>query len=134
MRMDMEYKQAGVVCFQESNLLGDSNQWHPISAICSDSVKYINVLPSLTVSILTPQRAMCAIYSLMCSDLLSHDQIFAITQQHLQELSQESPGAVANKATKVTCGQYSCSCFIQIFPRNFSIFFLGQDGKCAPAQ
>uniref|UniRef100_A0A8D2LQ57 TEPSIN adaptor related protein complex 4 accessory protein n=1 Tax=Varanus komodoensis TaxID=61221 RepID=A0A8D2LQ57_VARKO len=46
-------------------------------------------------------RAMCAIYSLMCSDLLSHDQIFAMTQQHLQELSQESPGSVANKATKV---------------------------------
>ncbi|XP_053150304.1 AP-4 complex accessory subunit tepsin isoform X2 [Hemicordylus capensis] len=46
-------------------------------------------------------RAMCAIYSLMCSDLLSHDQIFAITQQHLQELSQESPGSVANKATKI---------------------------------
>uniref|UniRef100_A0ABM5FN62 AP-4 complex accessory subunit tepsin isoform X2 n=1 Tax=Pogona vitticeps TaxID=103695 RepID=A0ABM5FN62_9SAUR len=46
-------------------------------------------------------RAMCAIYSLMCSDLLSHDQIFAITQQHLQELSQESPGPVANKATKM---------------------------------
>ncbi|XP_072846841.2 AP-4 complex accessory subunit tepsin isoform X2 [Pogona vitticeps] len=46
-------------------------------------------------------RAMCAIYSLMCSDLLSHDQIFAITQQHLQELSQESPGPVANKVTKI---------------------------------
>ncbi|XP_053231464.1 AP-4 complex accessory subunit tepsin [Podarcis raffonei] len=46
-------------------------------------------------------RAMCAIYSLMCSDLLSHDQILAITQQHLQELSQESPGPVANKATKI---------------------------------
>ncbi|XP_048347307.1 AP-4 complex accessory subunit tepsin isoform X2 [Sphaerodactylus townsendi] len=46
-------------------------------------------------------RAMCAIYSLMCSDLFSHDQIFAITQQHLQELSQECPGPVANKATKI---------------------------------
>nr|XP_056719779.1 AP-4 complex accessory subunit tepsin [Euleptes europaea] len=46
-------------------------------------------------------RAMCAIYSLMCSDLFSHDQIFAITQQHLQELSQERPGPVANKATKI---------------------------------
>ncbi|XP_062979260.1 AP-4 complex accessory subunit tepsin [Elgaria multicarinata webbii] len=46
-------------------------------------------------------RAMCAIYSLMCSDLLSHDQILAITQQHLQELSQGSPGSVANKATKI---------------------------------
>ncbi|XP_061471741.1 AP-4 complex accessory subunit tepsin isoform X2 [Rhineura floridana] len=46
-------------------------------------------------------RAMCAIYSLMCSDLLSHNQVFAITQQHLQELSKESPGSVANKATKI---------------------------------
>ncbi|KAJ7315869.1 hypothetical protein JRQ81_002031 [Phrynocephalus forsythii] len=46
-------------------------------------------------------RAMCAIYSLMCSDLLSHDLILAITQQHLQELSQEKPGSVANKATKI---------------------------------
>ncbi|XP_077184367.1 AP-4 complex accessory subunit tepsin isoform X2 [Paroedura picta] len=46
-------------------------------------------------------RAMCAIYSLMCSDLFSHDQIFAITQQHLQDLSQECPGPVANKATKI---------------------------------
>ncbi|XP_063149462.1 AP-4 complex accessory subunit tepsin isoform X2 [Candoia aspera] len=46
-------------------------------------------------------RAMCAISSLMCSDLLSHDHIFAITQQHLQELSEGSPGCVANKATKI---------------------------------
>lgn len=47
---------------------------------------------------------MCAIYSLMCSDLLPHDQILAITQQHLQELSQEISGPVANKATKVIPG------------------------------
>ncbi|XP_060620260.2 AP-4 complex accessory subunit tepsin isoform X1 [Anolis sagrei] len=46
-------------------------------------------------------RAMCAIYSLMCSDLLSHDQIFAVAQPYLQELSQERPGPVANKATKI---------------------------------
>ncbi|KAJ6658493.1 hypothetical protein lerEdw1_020048 [Lerista edwardsae] len=46
-------------------------------------------------------RAMCAIYSLMCSDLLPHDQILAVTQQHLQELSQEVSGPVANKATKI---------------------------------
>uniref|UniRef100_A0A8D0BL34 AP-4 complex accessory subunit Tepsin n=1 Tax=Salvator merianae TaxID=96440 RepID=A0A8D0BL34_SALMN len=46
-------------------------------------------------------RTLCAIYSLMCSDLLSHDQIYVITQQHLQELSQESPGPVSNKATKI---------------------------------
>lgn len=45
---------------------------------------------------------MCAISSLMCSDLLSLDQIFAVTRQHLQQLSQGSPGPVANRATKVT--------------------------------
>ncbi|XP_026531539.1 AP-4 complex accessory subunit tepsin isoform X2 [Notechis scutatus] len=46
-------------------------------------------------------RAMCAISSLMCSDLLSQDHIFAVTQKHLQELSEGSPGCVANKATKI---------------------------------
>ncbi|XP_068769887.1 AP-4 complex accessory subunit tepsin isoform X3 [Struthio camelus] len=46
-------------------------------------------------------RSMCAISSLMCSDLLSLDQIFAMTQQHLQQLSQGSPGPVANRATKI---------------------------------
>uniref|UniRef100_A0A8D0HDP9 TEPSIN adaptor related protein complex 4 accessory protein n=1 Tax=Sphenodon punctatus TaxID=8508 RepID=A0A8D0HDP9_SPHPU len=61
--------------------------------------------PTLLLLSLPPlpssQRAMCAISSLMCSDLLSHDQIFAVTQQHLQHLSQGSPGPVANKATKI---------------------------------
>nr|XP_038021345.1 AP-4 complex accessory subunit tepsin [Anas platyrhynchos] len=46
-------------------------------------------------------RSMCAISSLMCSDLLALDQIFAATQQHLQQLSQGSPGPVANRATKL---------------------------------
>ncbi|NXK57262.1 AP4AT protein, partial [Chauna torquata] len=46
-------------------------------------------------------RSMCAISSLMCSDLLSLDQIFAVTRQHLQQLSQGSPGPVANRATKI---------------------------------
>ncbi|NXX99205.1 AP4AT protein, partial [Centropus bengalensis] len=46
-------------------------------------------------------RSMCAISSLMCSDLLSLDQIFATTRQHLQQLSQGSPGPVANRATKI---------------------------------
>ncbi|XP_067164260.1 AP-4 complex accessory subunit tepsin [Apteryx mantelli] len=46
-------------------------------------------------------RSMCAISSLMCSDLLSLDQIFAMTRQHLQQLSQGSPGPVANRATKI---------------------------------
>ncbi|XP_064423537.1 AP-4 complex accessory subunit Tepsin isoform X2 [Latimeria chalumnae] len=46
-------------------------------------------------------RSMCAISALMYSDLLSHDQIFSITQQHLQQLSDGEPGPVANKATKI---------------------------------
>ncbi|NXW57189.1 AP4AT protein, partial [Eurystomus gularis] len=46
-------------------------------------------------------RSLCAISSLMCSDLLSLDQIFAVTRQHLQQLSQGSPGPVANRATKI---------------------------------
>ncbi|NWH71336.1 AP4AT protein, partial [Piaya cayana] len=46
-------------------------------------------------------RSMCAISSLMCSDLLSLDQIFTATRQHLQQLSQGSPGPVANRATKI---------------------------------
>lgn len=51
---------------------------------------------------------MCAISSLMCSDLLSLDQIFAVTRQHLQQLSQGSPGPVANRAMKVTPGTSLC--------------------------
>lgn len=47
---------------------------------------------------------MSAISSLMCSDLLALDQIFAGTRQQLQQLSQGSPGPVANRATKVTPG------------------------------
>ncbi|KFP22844.1 AP-4 complex accessory subunit tepsin, partial [Egretta garzetta] len=46
-------------------------------------------------------RSMCAISSFMCSDLLSLDQIFAVTREHLQQLSQGSPGPVTNRATKV---------------------------------
>lgn len=57
---------------------------------------------------LSPQRSMCAISALMCSDLLSLDQIFAVTRQHLQQLSQGSPGPVANRATKVTPGASLC--------------------------
>ena len=47
---------------------------------------------------------MCAISSLMCSDLLSLDHIFAVTRQRLQQLGRGSPGPVANRATKVTPG------------------------------
>ncbi|KAM6403308.1 AP-4 complex accessory subunit tepsin [Rhynochetos jubatus] len=46
-------------------------------------------------------RSMCAISSLVCSDLLSLDQIFAVTRQRLRQLSQGSPGPVANRATKI---------------------------------
>ncbi|TFK05899.1 Small nuclear ribonucleoprotein F [Platysternon megacephalum] len=46
-------------------------------------------------------RSMCAISSLLCSDLLAHEQISGITRPHLQQLSQRSPGPVANKATKL---------------------------------
>ncbi|XP_044528976.1 AP-4 complex accessory subunit tepsin [Gracilinanus agilis] len=46
-------------------------------------------------------RAMCAIFSLMCSDLLSQDHIFFIIQPKLQQLSEGSPGPVTNKATKI---------------------------------
>ncbi|NXF13643.1 AP4AT protein, partial [Smithornis capensis] len=49
-------------------------------------------------------RSMSAISALGCSDLLSPEQIFAGTRQHLQRLSQGSPGPVANRATKVTLG------------------------------
>ncbi|XP_008165889.4 AP-4 complex accessory subunit tepsin isoform X1 [Chrysemys picta bellii] len=46
-------------------------------------------------------RSMCAISSLLCSDLLAHEQISGITRPHLQQLSQRTPGPVANKATKL---------------------------------
>lgn len=57
---------------------------------------------------LSPQRSMCAISALGCSDLLSPEQIFAVTRQRLQHLSQGSPGPVANRATKVTLGTSLC--------------------------
>ncbi|XP_039202307.1 AP-4 complex accessory subunit tepsin isoform X1 [Crotalus tigris] len=62
-------------------------------------------------------RAMCAISSLMCSDLLSQDHIFAVTQQHLQELSEGSPGCVANKATKIL-RQFEALCRSHSTPKN----------------
>lgn len=55
-----------------------------------------------------PQRSMCAISSLVCSDLLALDQIFAATRQRLQQLSQGSPGPVANRAMKVSPGVSLC--------------------------
>ncbi|KAJ7425115.1 AP-4 complex accessory subunit tepsin [Willisornis vidua] len=53
-------------------------------------------------------RSMSALSTLGCSDLLSPEQIFAVTRQHLQQLSQGSPGPVANRATKVTLGVSLC--------------------------
>ncbi|KAM9411092.1 AP-4 complex accessory subunit Tepsin-like isoform 1-T3 [Salvelinus alpinus] len=53
--------------------------------------------PSQTVQM----RALCAVACLMISDLLSLEQIFGATQRRLAHLSEESPGAVANKATKI---------------------------------
>ncbi|XP_074703466.1 AP-4 complex accessory subunit tepsin isoform X2 [Strix aluco] len=62
-------------------------------------------------------RSMCAISSLMCSDLLSLDQIFAVTRQHLQQLSQGSPGPVANRATKIL-RQFEALCRDQPSPKS----------------
>ncbi|CAH2291522.1 Hypothetical predicted protein [Pelobates cultripes] len=46
-------------------------------------------------------RSMCAMSSLMTSDLLSHDHMFAVVRQNLQKLSGGSPGPVTHKATKI---------------------------------
>uniref|UniRef100_A0A4W3JRY8 ENTH domain-containing protein n=1 Tax=Callorhinchus milii TaxID=7868 RepID=A0A4W3JRY8_CALMI len=53
--------------------------------------------PSETVKM----RSMNILSSLMCSDLLSHDQICAITQKCLQQLSDSGSGPVTNRATKI---------------------------------
>ncbi|NXY39174.1 AP4AT protein, partial [Pomatorhinus ruficollis] len=63
-----------------------------------------------------PARSMCAISALGCSDLLSPEQIFAVTQQRLQHLSQGSPGPVANRATKML-RQFEALCRAQPSPR-----------------
>ncbi|XP_069786259.1 AP-4 complex accessory subunit Tepsin isoform X2 [Narcine bancroftii] len=46
-------------------------------------------------------RSMSILTTLMCSDLLSPDQIFAMTQKCLQQLSEGEPGPVTNRATKI---------------------------------
>ncbi|XP_074411043.1 AP-4 complex accessory subunit tepsin isoform X2 [Zonotrichia albicollis] len=61
-------------------------------------------------------RSMCAISALGCSDLLSPEQILAVTQQRLQHLSQGSPGPVANRATKML-RQFEALCRAQPSPR-----------------
>ncbi|XP_055509959.1 AP-4 complex accessory subunit Tepsin isoform X2 [Leucoraja erinacea] len=46
-------------------------------------------------------RSMSILATLMCSDLLSPDQIFAITHKCLQQLSEGEAGPVTNRATKI---------------------------------
>uniref|UniRef100_A0A8B9ZA38 TEPSIN adaptor related protein complex 4 accessory protein n=1 Tax=Buteo japonicus TaxID=224669 RepID=A0A8B9ZA38_9AVES len=75
------------------------------------------VVLELLTTLSSPQRSMCAISSLMCSDLLSLDQIFAMTRQHLQQLSQGSPGPVANRAMKIL-RQFEALCRGQPSPKN----------------
>nr|XP_057917214.1 AP-4 complex accessory subunit Tepsin isoform X2 [Doryrhamphus excisus] len=53
--------------------------------------------PSNTVKM----RVLCAVSCLMTTDLLSLEQIFGATQRRLRQLSEDPPGAVANKATKI---------------------------------
>ncbi|XP_027581126.2 AP-4 complex accessory subunit tepsin isoform X3 [Pipra filicauda] len=61
-------------------------------------------------------RSMSALSALGCSDLLSPEQIFAVTRQHLQQLSQGSPGPVANRATKML-RQFEALCRAQPSPK-----------------
>ncbi|NWT04581.1 AP4AT protein, partial [Mionectes macconnelli] len=61
-------------------------------------------------------RSMSALSALGCSDLLSPEQIFAVTRQHLQHLSQGSPGPVANRATKML-RQFEALCRAQPSPK-----------------
>uniref|UniRef100_A0A669DQY3 TEPSIN adaptor related protein complex 4 accessory protein n=1 Tax=Oreochromis niloticus TaxID=8128 RepID=A0A669DQY3_ORENI len=53
--------------------------------------------PSYTIKM----RVLCAVASLMTSDLLSLEQMFGATQHRLRQLSEGPPGPVANKATKI---------------------------------
>ncbi|XP_072882224.1 AP-4 complex accessory subunit Tepsin isoform X2 [Hemitrygon akajei] len=46
-------------------------------------------------------RSMSILTTLMCSDLLSTDQIFAVTHKCLQQLSEGESGPVTNRATKI---------------------------------
>ncbi|XP_054611015.1 AP-4 complex accessory subunit tepsin isoform X2 [Dunckerocampus dactyliophorus] len=46
-------------------------------------------------------RVLCAVSCLMTTDLLSLEQIFGATQRRLRQLSEDPPGPVANKATKI---------------------------------
>uniref|UniRef100_K7GHL8 AP-4 complex accessory subunit Tepsin n=1 Tax=Pelodiscus sinensis TaxID=13735 RepID=K7GHL8_PELSI len=64
----------------------------PLACHDSEPSPWAGAGPSLTLPC-PCQRSMCAVSCLLCSDLLAHEQIFA--------LSQRSPGPVANKATKL---------------------------------
>ncbi|XP_031750313.1 AP-4 complex accessory subunit tepsin isoform X3 [Xenopus tropicalis] len=46
-------------------------------------------------------RSMCAVSSLMASDLLSHEHMLAVVRKNLQKLREGPPGPVKNKATKI---------------------------------
>lgn len=61
-------------------------------------------------TLLTParsQRALGAIASLGCTDLLAQERVLLLARPRLQELSAGSPGPVTNKATKVGAAQRS---------------------------
>ncbi|XP_007419918.1 AP-4 complex accessory subunit tepsin isoform X1 [Python bivittatus] len=102
-------------CLQEMSLVSRLTRGSKVFLTCEETQHFIKECGLLNCEVVLAllnrtlkdlsecicMRAMCAISSLMCSDLLSHDHIFAVTQQHLQELSEGSPGCVANKATKI---------------------------------
>ncbi|XP_060795993.1 AP-4 complex accessory subunit Tepsin isoform X2 [Neoarius graeffei] len=49
----------------------------------------------------TQMRALCGLACLMCTDLLSLEQIFSVTHVRLAQLSKGTAGPVTNKATKL---------------------------------
>ncbi|GAA6104670.1 AP-4 complex accessory subunit tepsin isoform X3 [Tachysurus ichikawai] len=53
--------------------------------------------PSQTIQM----RALCGLACLMCTDLLSLEQIFSVTHVRLTQLSKGTAGPVTNKATKL---------------------------------
>ncbi|XP_060713253.1 AP-4 complex accessory subunit tepsin [Tachysurus vachellii] len=53
--------------------------------------------PSQTIQM----RALCGLACLMCTDLLSLEQIFSVTHVRLTQLSKGAAGPVTNKATKL---------------------------------
>uniref|UniRef100_A0A674JUA3 AP-4 complex accessory subunit Tepsin n=1 Tax=Terrapene triunguis TaxID=2587831 RepID=A0A674JUA3_9SAUR len=99
-------------CLQELSLVGALTRGSKVFLTREEAQHFIKecgllncevVLELLSRTLQDPSqlRSMCAISSLLCSDLLAHEQISGITRPHLQQLSQRSPGPVANKATKL---------------------------------